>query len=67
MAKLPDGFLCLENTYDSWSSSNAERYSDEWYQNYQSTEHYYLRRLDESGAELSCVELDVAELLQNGG
>ena len=67
MTKLPDGFLCQENSYESWSDSSAERYSDAWYESYQSVEHFFLRRLDESGRELSCVEMDVDDMMQNGG
>ena len=67
MAMLPDGgFLTLEETYDSWSNAGegVEMYTDEWYMSMQSEEHQYIRRLDETGKELSCVELDLEQLLQ---
>ena len=70
MAMIPDGgFLTLEETYDSWSNAGegVEMYSDEWYMSYQSEEHQYIRRLDETGRELSCVELDLEQLMQQNG
>ncbi len=69
MAKLPDGFLCLEDTYESWSTAGegVERYSDDWYMSYQNLERFFLRRLDENGRELSCTELDVEDMMQQNG
>ncbi len=67
LALLPDGgFLSWETVYENWSDAgdDVEAYTDEWYQGWQYTERYYLRRLDANGAELSCVEMDVEELKQ---
>lgn len=68
MAPMADGgFLVWENAYEYWSEAGegVELYSDEWYQYYQYREHNYLRKLDENGAEISCVELDLEELLKS--
>ena len=67
MVLLPDGgFLAYEASYESWSDAgeDVQMYTDEWYMSMQSVERQYLRRLDENGGEISCVELDLEELKQ---
>ena len=67
LIQLADGsFLAYDETYESWSDAGdgVEMYSDEWYMSMQSVERQYLRRLDETGKEISCVELDLEELKQ---
>lgn len=66
----PDGsFLSLENVYEGWSDAGegVELYSDEYWMNYSSTQRYYLRVMDRTGAEQSCAELDLDALKANGG
>ena len=62
------GYLTLENVWESWSNApeGTERYSDEWVMAMESRRSYYLRTLDETGKELSCVPLDT-DALFNGG
>ena len=62
------GYLTLENVWESWSNApeGTERYSDEWYMSIQSRQEFYLRRLDETGKELSCVKLDTGTISSNG-
>ena len=60
LCAMPDGTLAaLESAYVSWNEApeGVEEYSDEYWNYYKYEQHFYLRTLDATGAELSCVEL----------
>ena len=52
--------MAIENVFMSWNEAPAGLTPDsnEYWNHYKSETYYYLRALDESGAELSCVRLD---------
>lgn len=65
-----DGSLMvLESMYISWSDApeGVEMYSDEYWNYYKYEQHCYLRNLDKTGAEQSCVELASASPDNNDG
>ena len=61
---MPDGSLMsLENLYVSWNEApeGLDESSDEYWNYYKYEQRAYLRSLDATGAELSCVELAAAD------
>ena len=57
-AKDSDHFVSLDAVYENWSdNTEAELYSDEWYNAYHYEENYYIRVLDGTGAEVTCCML----------
>lgn len=64
MMLTPDGSLLVFEDYSEyWSDApdGTEMYSDLWYENYRSSTEYYIRVLDETGAEKSCARLQIPE------
>ena len=68
LQKTKDGFLVIEEVFVNWSDApeGVEPYSDEWYNYSQNEDRYYIRYLDQNGAELKCAQMDLEELNQNG-
>ena len=60
LCQLSDGsMMALESLYLSWvdAPDTVDPQSEEYWNYYKYEQHFYLRKLDANGAELSCVEL----------
>lgn len=62
IAMTPDGNLvAIESTYETWfdGPEDMERSDDDYSSHVKYVSNYYIRKLDQSGKELSCAQIDV--------
>lgn len=63
-----DNLAVLEVVYESWNGApkNITPESDDYWNYYCSRQSYYIRTLDKTGAELTCVQIQIPEGIDEG-